>query len=120
MLGPIAGLSSPSPTARREPFTLALTTEPWSIQTSGSPAATFTEDEGPPPAPPQACRKKTVAGLRVDTRRPPGRGRRLLAHQGLAAIHTAMKTILLAARSEEHTSELQSRGLISYAVFCLK
>src|ERR1043165_10002060 len=23
-------------------------------------------------------------------------------------------------RSEEHTSELQSRGLISYAVFCLK
>src|ERR1043165_2013044 len=24
-----------------------------------------------------------------------------------------------AARSEEHTSELQSRGLISYAVFCL-
>src|ERR1043165_3391663 len=25
-----------------------------------------------------------------------------------------------AARSEEHTSELQSRGLISYAVFCLK
>src|ERR1043165_4119253 len=26
----------------------------------------------------------------------------------------------LAYRSEEHTSELQSRGLISYAVFCLK
>src|ERR1043165_1641709 len=25
-----------------------------------------------------------------------------------------------ALRSEEHTSELQSRGLISYAVFCLK
>src|ERR1043165_10143297 len=25
-----------------------------------------------------------------------------------------------ARRSEEHTSELQSRGLISYAVFCLK
>ena len=25
-----------------------------------------------------------------------------------------------ANRSEEHTSELQSRGLISYAVFCLK
>src|ERR1043165_10293278 len=25
-----------------------------------------------------------------------------------------------ADRSEEHTSELQSRGLISYAVFCLK
>src|ERR1043165_6250425 len=26
----------------------------------------------------------------------------------------------VADRSEEHTSELQSRGLISYAVFCLK
>src|ERR1043165_10119884 len=26
----------------------------------------------------------------------------------------------LPLRSEEHTSELQSRGLISYAVFCLK
>src|ERR1043165_9267555 len=26
----------------------------------------------------------------------------------------------LVARSEEHTSELQSRGIISYAVFCLK
>src|ERR1043165_3909282 len=26
----------------------------------------------------------------------------------------------LGTRSEEHTSELQSRGLISYAVFCLK
>src|ERR1043165_5372851 len=26
----------------------------------------------------------------------------------------------LILRSEEHTSELQSRGLISYAVFCLK
>ena len=24
------------------------------------------------------------------------------------------------SRSEEHTSELQARGLISYAVFCLK
>src|ERR1043165_6990884 len=27
---------------------------------------------------------------------------------------------LFLPRSEEHTSELQSRGLISYAVFCLK
>ena len=27
---------------------------------------------------------------------------------------------IVANRSEEHTSELQSRGLISYAVFCLK
>src|ERR1043165_2236508 len=28
--------------------------------------------------------------------------------------------LILLTRSEEHTSELQSRGLISYAVFCLK
>src|SRR5216110_2457381 len=28
--------------------------------------------------------------------------------------------LTLIARSEEHTSELQSRELISYAVFCLK
>src|ERR1043165_4953218 len=29
-------------------------------------------------------------------------------------------TATIDLRSEEHTSELQSRGLISYAVFCLK
>src|ERR1043165_10245590 len=33
-------------------------------------------------------------------------------HRGAATRRTG--------RSEEHTSELQSRGLISYAVFCLK
>src|ERR1043165_10141343 len=32
-----------------------------------------------------------------------------------STIHSMMRE-----RSEEHTSELQSRGLISYAVFCLK
>src|SRR5213594_5020514 len=37
-----------------------------------------------------------------------GRDYRVAAHRGLAP------------RSEEHTSELQSRTLISYAVFCLK
>src|ERR1043165_501010 len=30
------------------------------------------------------------------------------------------RVVGLEVRSEEHTSELQSRGLISYAVFCLK
>src|SRR3546814_6503765 len=35
-----------------------------------------------------------------------------------AAIHEAAK--LMEARSEEHTSELQSLMRISYAVFCLK
>src|SRR3546814_4618928 len=33
---------------------------------------------------------------------------------------TAMQRVLLAIRSEEHTSELQSLMRISYAVFCLK
>src|SRR5213596_4328436 len=32
----------------------------------------------------------------------------------------AVGRIRQAKRSEEHTSELQSHGLISYAVFCLK
>src|ERR1043165_8162008 len=32
----------------------------------------------------------------------------------------ALERRLFDHRSEEHTSELQSRGLISYAVFCLK
>src|ERR1043165_556623 len=31
---------------------------------------------------------------------------------------TFLKTSSAITRSEEHTSELQSRGLISYAVFC--
>src|ERR1043165_3867966 len=31
-----------------------------------------------------------------------------------------MRRAMSGLRSEEHTSELQSRGLISYAVFCLK
>src|ERR1043165_7395199 len=40
----------------------------------------------------------------------------------VALLHGITVTQLrqLNTRSEEHTSELQSRGLISYAVFCLK
>src|SRR3546814_6385438 len=34
--------------------------------------------------------------------------------------HAAMTGLIVVARSEEHTSELQSLMLISYAVFCLK
>src|ERR1043165_2292238 len=37
----------------------------------------------------------------------------------LEARHKVTRPILI-HRSEEHTSELQSRGRISYAVFCLK
>src|SRR3546814_9923728 len=44
-----------------------------------------------------------------------GRGVTILLGQGLLA-----SSLLLAARSEEHTSELQSLMRISYAVFCLK
>src|SRR3546814_6365832 len=40
--------------------------------------------------------------------------RRLVAHAGLAWDEACL------ARSEEHTSELQSLMRISYAVFCLK
>src|ERR1043165_10118631 len=32
----------------------------------------------------------------------------------------AARNVARSPRSEEHTSELQSRGLISYAAFCLK
>ena len=37
-----------------------------------------------------------------------------------AAGNSSAELVRLGGRSEEHTSELQSRGLISYAVFCLK
>ena len=47
------------------------------------------------------------------------RARRIAAIYG--AIATSANTNKFRKhRSEEHTSELQSRGLISYAVFCLK
>src|SRR3546814_1576584 len=46
-----------------------------------------------------------------------GGGRRC-RDQGLCAV--AAELGLLGARSEEHTSELQSLMRISYAVFCLK
>src|ERR1043165_7439765 len=42
-----------------------------------------------------------------------GARRRRLVHEDIVTVEDAV------LRSEEHTSELQSRGLISYAVFCL-
>src|ERR1043165_5223605 len=42
------------------------------------------------------------------------------AEAGLRLHREVAGTTLRVLRSEEHTSELQSRGLISYAVFCLK
>src|SRR3546814_9045208 len=38
----------------------------------------------------------------------------------VSALYYAGATIVMEARSEEHTSELQSLMRISYAVFCLK
>src|SRR5216110_2245248 len=42
------------------------------------------------------------------------------AHWAMVAAAAQSRAVLTDARSEEHTSELQSRELISYAVFCLK
>src|SRR3546814_9255996 len=47
----------------------------------------------------------------------------LLSHQAADAAYVVLiplSAIIFAARSEEHTSELQSLMRISYAVFCLK
>src|SRR3546814_6073256 len=41
-------------------------------------------------------------------------------YPSLAAIHNCVAVQWVQARSEEHTSELQSLMRISYAVFCLK
>src|SRR3546814_2100133 len=41
-------------------------------------------------------------------------------HAGLDSIHERLTDTTFDARSEEHTSELQSLMRISYAVFCLK
>src|SRR3546814_5277028 len=52
-----------------------------------------------------------LAQHRIDRGRMGGGKSRICSHEG---------TSLLAHRSEEHTSELQSLMRISYAVFCLK
>src|SRR5213075_3302240 len=41
-------------------------------------------------------------------------------HVQVAVLHQLQQAGDVAHRSEEHTSELQSRLVISYAVFCLK
>src|SRR3546814_5697394 len=47
-------------------------------------------------------------------------GRMMLAPEAAYEWPIIMSTAVLALRSEEHTSELQSLMRISYAVFCLK
>src|SRR3546814_5343918 len=54
---------------------------------------------------------------RLERREP---GARNAVHQAVALQHEQRVGLAGAARSEEHTSELQSLMRISYAVFCLK
>src|SRR3546814_2723039 len=69
--------------------------------------------EGPPPDR-QGAGDGRLAGRRQGARLLSGR--RHLAQPG----PPAHRAVSLSARSEEHTSELQSLMRISYAVFCLK
>src|SRR3546814_8479894 len=65
------------------------------------------------PSPPQGDGRDRAATGRVRAQ--------LLSGDALRALHRAGgKAQCLCARSEEHTSELQSLIRISYAVFCLK
>src|SRR3546814_12365854 len=79
--------------------------------------------------PPRSTRTDTLfpyttlfrsGGAPVDRRAPaPGILRQMRAHVQLAQFHHEVAGVV-ALRSEEHTSELQSLMRISYAVFCLK
>src|SRR3546814_7034104 len=60
----------------------------------------------------RACLRNAAAVVADAGREGAARGRRSRAHP--------IRRSFLAARSEEHTSELQSLMRISYAVFCLK
>src|SRR3546814_2185285 len=50
----------------------------------------------------------------------PANGGRDLRAKRYSHLHNLLRKFTLYARSEEHTSELQSLMRISYAVFCLK
>src|SRR5213596_1800061 len=56
-----------------------------------------------------------LVAVRLDGEHEAGADRLAVQQHGAGAAHP-----VLTSRSEEHTSELQSHGLISYAVFCLK
>src|SRR3546814_7610344 len=69
---------------------------------------------------PQPCADEAVARLQVQVER---RCRHLFAalvEQARALPGLVRRLVVGEARSEEHTSELQSLMRISYAVFCLK
>src|SRR3546814_10296193 len=69
---------------------------------------------GPRPAPPRASQKTGGPAILRVRSGPPGAAPRA------SGPPIASKAAMGAARSEEHTSELQSLMRISYAVFCLK
>ncbi len=58
--------------------------------------------------------------LRVGVGGPVGSGKTALLRSLCSAMREHYDIAVVTNGSEEHTSELQSRGLISYAVFCLK
>src|SRR3546814_1820855 len=71
---------------------------------------------------------RDIAGARVVLRRPHRHLRTQIGHDapvvpsqiGVGGAHETVAGVDPDARSEEHTSELQSLMRISYAVFCLK
>src|SRR3546814_5444393 len=80
-------------------------------------------------AAPEVCLRGEQAGDRPDGRDRPDLGRRVCPAGGGGGDHLAdpgrarrrgAGARAVRARSEEHTSELQSLMRISYAVFCLK
>src|SRR3546814_8245160 len=77
---------------------------PWKPATSSAPCA-------PPPATDLPCRRRSK----------PSADRPAALQAILQTIPATLQIVIPAkARSEEHTSELQSLMRISYAVFCLK
>src|SRR3546814_8729599 len=73
---------------------------------------------GPPPMPPASREVEPKPAVPKPKNAGAVRGRK----QGTSPASTpfARRGMIRAARSEEHTSELQSLMRISYAVFCLK
>src|SRR3546814_5777376 len=65
-----------------------------------------------------ALRPEGLDGVLVPA--PGGVGERLAGRRGRAVLPAVAVDVHVDARSEEHTSELQSLMRISYAVFCLK
>src|SRR3546814_8827719 len=84
-------------------------------------AAYRSVDRGPVRPNPASCFKPAIMPALIDARRHRNRSVDRLDDIGKAdAVGGARQHKPAAARSEEHTSELQSPMRISYAVFCLK